>query len=37
MFNELSKLVDSFDREMMEIDELIARKTINQLIKRLVH
>ena len=26
MFNELSKLVDSFDREMMEIDELIVQK-----------
>ena len=26
MFNELSKLVDSFDREMGEIDELIAQK-----------
>ena len=26
MFNELSKLVDSFDREMGKIDELIAQK-----------
>ena len=26
MFNELSKLVDSFDREMGKIDKLIAQK-----------
>ena len=36
MFNEFSKLVDSFDRDE-EIDELIAQKNYKSVIKRLVH